>query len=108
MENSGEANPFDQAQKAEKMAADVEALQSVVSMAEGADGQTYPVSRLDVIHSQWRQTATGILRLVNPEAYKKYRELKYSKGQNPDLATRKAAYEYAVLEFLKLYGVAGF
>jgi hypothetical protein len=80
----------------------------MVSMAEGADGQTYPVTRLDCIHTQWRQTATSLLRLLDSESYKKYREMKYANGPNPDLATRKAAYMFAFEKFMEFYGIAGF
>ena len=104
----GEKTPFDEAKEAEQNAAQIEDLKSMVSMADGADGQSYPVSKLDCIHSQWRQTAVRLLKLLNPEAYAEYRKMKYANGPNPDLAARKAAYMFAFEKFMEFYGIAGF
>ncbi len=108
MAGGDEKSPFDQAKDAEAAAAAVEDLKAMVKTAEGADGQTYPVTKLDCIHGQWRQTAVHLLRLLDPEAYKKYRDMKYGDGPNPDLETRRKAYIFAVTEFMKFYGIAGF
>ena len=50
-----------------------------------------------------------MLKIIDPAAYKKYREMKYSGGQNPDHATRMAAYKFAVHAFLEAsYKLANF
>jgi len=83
-------------------------LKSPVSEAE-INGQEVVVTKLDCISTQWRQTATKLLRLTDPKAYAEYRKIKYSGGPNPDLATRMKAYEFAVVAFLKSsYKIAGF
>jgi hypothetical protein len=62
---------------------------------EGA-GDTM-VTRLDAISSQWRQTWSAILKQTDSEGHNEYKAKKYKPGhENPDLATRKVAYEFVV------------
>lgn len=74
----------------------------------GDDGETYTITKLDMVSSQWRQAAVQILRILDPEGYAHYRKLKYEKGQKPDLKTRKKAYSYAIRRFLDIsYKIPG-
>jgi hypothetical protein len=105
-----DANAFEKQQDAEKLEAAKQHLTTPVTAhhIEGTEGET-PITQLDIISTQWRQTATRILKVINPEAYAKYREMKYAGGPSPDHATRMKAYEYAVIEFLHAsYKLANF
>ena len=50
-----------------------------------------------------RNTATALLKVVDPDAYQTYREMKYGEEENPDLDTRRDAYAFA-FECLLLNG----
>ena len=81
----------------------------VVAVIQAADKKTYAATKLDAISHVWRRIAVDALRVVDPDAYAKYRRLKYGKGQTPDLATRRRAYEFAIKRFLELsYNLPGF
>ena len=71
--------------------------------------KSFPVSRLDGISSQVRNTVVEVLKIVDPVGYAEYRKLKYASGENPSLAERRAAYEFAWKKFLQAsYNVPGF
>ena len=104
-----DANAFEHAQEAKKLEAIKRKLTEPITMIQGADGKDYGVSRLDFVGHQWRRTAVELLKVLDPEAHKEYRSMKYRGGSKPDLATRRKAYEFAVRRFLELsYQVAGF
>lgn len=58
-------------------------------------GDETQVLAVDVVASRMRQSITQLLKVVDPTAYKKYRELKYSEGEDPSLEKRKEAYKFA-------------
>lgn len=75
---------------------------------DAPDGKTYPMSRLDMVSHQWRQTAVQLLKVLDPKAYQKYREMKYKGREKPDLKTRRAAYKFAIVKFLEIsYNIPG-
>jgi hypothetical protein len=105
-----DANAFENQQESEKLEQMKAHLTEPVTAhhIEGTEGET-PITRLDMLSSQWRQTATHLLKVIDPKAYAKYREMKYAGGPNPDHATRMAAYKFAVHAFLDAsYKLANF
>lgn len=105
-----DANAFEHQQEQQQIEAAKADLTTPITMhhIEGTDGET-PITRLDMMSSQWRRTATGILKIIDPKAYKTYREMKYANGSSPDHATRLKAYEFAVIAFLRAsYKLANF
>ena len=107
-----DANAFEKKQEAEKLAEQREALLTAVAFAVVQEGQEpTPITRLDVLSSNWRQMAARLLKVIDPESYAKYRAMKYgSDGQNrnPEFAARKRAYQFAIRRFLETsYKIAG-
>lgn len=99
---------YEHAQEVTKLEAMKQKLTEPLTMIQGADGKYYAASQLDAIGHQWRRTAVELLKVLDPKAYGKYREIKYGAGPNPGLATRRRAYAFAVRRFLELsYGIAG-
>ena len=93
---------------ADKKAKLLEKLTEPVQMFEVGE-KSFPVSRLDAISSQVRNTIVEVLKVVNPEAYAEYRKLKYATGENPSLAERRASYLFAFQKFMEAsYNVAGY
>ncbi len=103
-----DANAFEHAKEKEKLAAAKEDLTTPVTTHEiEGVGETL-VTKLDIISHGWRQTAVRLLRVLDPEAYQRYRKLKYGAGKNPDHRTRMKAYQFAVARFLEAsYKIAG-
>ena len=103
-EGEFDANAFEHKQEAEKLTELKDDLTSVVTShkVEGV-GET-PVTKLDILSSRWRQTASQILKTIDADAYAKYRTMKYPDGpeSTPGLPTRKKAYAFAVRRFLDL------
>ncbi len=99
-----DANAFEHAQEKEKLASQKEDLTSIVTTHEIEGAGETPITKLDILSSQWRRTAVQILKDLDAEAYEKYRTMKYPDGaeSKPDLATRKKAYGFAVEAFLDL------
>lgn len=100
------ANEYEKKQQA---AAIKDALEKPVTMASSkVDGKEYLLTGLDMFGHQWRQQATQIVKVLDPETYTQYKAVKYGKGDQPDLETRKAAYKIIVERCLELsYRVAG-
>ena len=95
----------DDADKSAKLLAK---LTEAVQMFEVGE-KSFPVSRLDAISSQVRNTVDEVLKLVDPVGYTEYRKLKYASGENPSLVERRAAYLLAFKKFLEAtYNVPGF
>ncbi|MEI6236318.1 MAG: hypothetical protein WCT04_24945 [Planctomycetota bacterium] len=93
---------------ADKDAKLLEKLTEPVQMFESGD-KSFPVSRLDAISSQVRNTVVEVLKIVDPAGYAEYRKLKYASGENPSLVERRAAYLLAFKKFLEAtYNVPGF
>ena len=85
-----------------------EHLTKVVNTHKGEDGKEYPVTPLNIQSHGWRRFAVECVRLLDPVAYEKYKQMKYGKGQNPDLATRLEAYKFILNRFLELsYTIPG-
>lgn len=75
-------------------------LGETIGKGEDASGKEIDVTKLDMMSHQVRQTVVQVLKDLDPEGYKAYREAKYAGGDNPDLDTRKAAYKLAFEKFL--------
>lgn len=83
-------------------------LTTVVQTHKGEDGKEYPVTPLNIQSHGWRRFAVECVRLLDPVAYEKYRQMKYSAGPNPDLETRREAYRFIIDRFLELsYTIPG-
>lgn len=99
---------FEAAKEVEKLAAAKEDLTAPFQMFKTEDGKEYAITKANILSSQVRNMMTSVLKIVNPEAYAEYKAMKYAKGPNPDLATRKAAYIFAFQKFLEsTYEIAG-
>ncbi len=84
------------------------ALLEPVQNYDAPDGKTYAFARIDMVSHQWRQTAVQLLKVLDPKAYQKYREMKYKNGKEPDLKARMKAYKFAIMRFLELsYRIPG-
>ncbi len=103
-EDAFDANAFEKQKEAEKLAAVQDDLQSVVTTQEIDGVGLQPITKLDALSSRWRQMATAILKKEDPDAYVKYRGLKYPDGpeSKSDLVTRKKAYAFAMRHFLDI------
>ena len=103
-EDAFDPNAFEKGQEIEAKKAQ---LMTVVGKQATQDGEV-DVTQLDAISHHWRQTAVQMLKVLDPAAYKKYREMKYAGGESPTLEQRKSAYKFAVKRFLEIsYTKAG-
>ncbi len=83
------------------MKIDPKSLFEPVALHEAADGNSYPVTPLEIAVKHLRNGAVELLKIADPEGYAKYREIKYGAGDNPDLETRRKAYLLAFERLLQ-------
>ena len=87
------------------------AMQTIVSLQQGADGFTYAVSQLEKVVHDWKRFPVQVLRAVDPRGYEDYRAVKYrglAPGKLPDMRRRREAYAFAAKRLLEMaYQVPG-
>jgi len=74
-------------------------------------GETYMVSKLDVLSSRVRATIRKSVEVLDPESYAEYIRIRnegLSPGQRPTLAQSRKAYRYLAQRFVDLtYNIPG-
>lgn len=74
-------------------------------------GETYCVTRLDVLSSRVRATIRKTVEVLDPDAYTEYVRIRnegLADGERPSLAQSRLAYKYLAQRFIELtYNITG-
>jgi len=74
-------------------------------------GETYVVSKLDILSSRVRATIRRTVEVLDPEGYQEYLRIRnqdLEPGERPSLAQSRAAYQFLAQRFVELtYNIPG-
>jgi hypothetical protein len=74
-------------------------------------GETYTVTKLDILSSRVRATIRRAVEVLDPEAYQEYLKIRnrgLKAGERPGLAQSREAYRFLAQRFIDLtYNIAG-